>query len=375
MKAELQHEIEKRQDIEKTLQRYNRVFDIMNEFAFFFQVAADGSLIREWWTKAFETISGFDTREIDAQGGWFYLVHPEDRDYALELVQMAIVRGDSKTSEIRINTKQGDVRWLRVIFFSIWDERHERVTQIYGSGQDITQEKALHAQQARFVTHAMHEFSHPVSSILMRLYLLRKQPERLSEHLDALQPVADHLRRMIEDMREYSSLEQGSVSLQRREIALQPLIHSVINAQEEKLEINDIQLAAYMPDAPLEAFVDMDRIQQALSRLLLNAINLTPTGHEIAVQLMGEPPDKPTHAIIILRHKGKALESDQSSIMFHPFYRASEGTFTHTGLELTIAREIIRLHGGTIEFRTESEDFNVFIIKLMLSDKQRITSN
>ncbi len=370
----MKHEIERRQAAEDNLQRYNRVFDVMKEFAFFFQVEADGSLVREWWTKAFETISGFDTSEVDARGGWFYLVHPEDREYALELVKMAIM-GDSKTSEIRINTKQGDVRWLRVIFFSIWDEKHERVIQIYGTGQDITQEKALHAQQARFVTHAMHEFSHPVSSILMRLYLLRRQPERLEEHLDALQPVADHLRRMIEDMREYSSLEQGSISLQRREIALQQLLHSVISSQEENIENSNIRLNVLMPDVPLEANVDMDRIQQALSRLFMNAINQTSPGNEITVELLSEPPDKPAYAVIMLRHKGKAIEADQSSIMFHPFYRASEGKFTHTGLELTIAQEIIKLHGGTIEFRTEAGGINVFIIKLMLADKQRITAN
>lgn len=372
LKAELQLEITGRQNAEKHLERYHRVFDIMNEFAFFFQVAPDGSLIREWWTKAFEVITGFDTQEIDAQGGWLFLVHPDDREYALNLVQMAILSEERKISEVRVTTKQGDMRWLRIIFSSIWDEKHERVTQIYGTGQDITPEKAMQAQQARFVTHAMHEFSHPVSSILMRLYLLRKQPERLSEHLDALQPVADHLRRMIEDMREYSSLEQGNMSLQRREIALQQLLHSVVSAQEERIEYSNIRLNLQMPDAPLEALVDMDRIQQAFTRLVINAINLTSHGHEIILQMLSEPPDKPTHAVIILRHQGRLIDPEHPSAMFHPFYRASEGTFNHTGLELTIAREIIKLHGGTIEFRVESGDINVFIVKLSLADKQRI---
>lgn len=371
LKADLQQEVEKRQNAEKTLEQYNRVFDIMNEFAFFFRVQPDGEIIREWWSKAFETITGFDTDEIDARGGWPSLVYPEDRDYALKLVQAALLKDTAQTSEIRIVTKQEEVRWLRIIFSSIWDEKQARVVQIYGSGQDITPEKALQDQQARFVTHAMHEFSHPVSSILMRLYLLRKQPERLSEHLDALQPVADHLRRMIEDMREYSSLEQGSISLQRREIALQQLLYTVVSAQEEKLEESSVQVRMQMPDTPLEAFIDMDRIQQAFTRLIVNAINLSSPGHEVTVQLTGEPLDNPRYAVIILRHKGKAVDPDQPSIMFHPFYRASEGTFTHTGLELTIAREIIKLHGGTIEFRVEAGDMNVFIIRLLLTDNSR----
>jgi len=372
LKAELQQEIERRHQAETNLERYNHIFDILNEFAFFFYVDEGGLLVREWWTKAFEVISGFNTEEIDGRGGWFSLIYPGDREYAVELVQIAILRGGSKTSEIRIITKAGDVRWLRVVFFSIWDEAHQRVIQIYGTGQDVTQEKAVQAQQARFVTHAMHEFSHPVSSILMRLYLLRKQPERLDEHLDALQPPADHLRRMIEDMREYSSLEQGSISLQRRDITLQQLLHSVINAQEEKLETHDIRLSAQMPDEPLETFIDMDRIQQALSRLILNAINQTSPGHEISIQLSSEPADHPTHAVITLRHKGKPIEADQTSVMFLPFYRASEGTFNHTGLELTIAQEIIKLHGGSVDFKIDPDGVNVFIIKLTLIDKHRI---
>jgi PAS domain S-box-containing protein len=346
----------------------------MAEYAFIFRVEADGSLVSEWWTKALETITGFSNNELNAQGGWLSLIHPDDRHHVLGLAHSATSTGDSKTSEIRLMTKQGDVRWVRTVSFAIWDENHERVVQIYGTGQDITQEKAIQAQQARFVTHAMHEFSHPVSSILMRLYLLRKQPERLSEHLDALQPVADHLRRMIEDMREYSSLEQGSISLQRREISLQQLLHSVTSAQEDRLQSGNLRLVMKMPAPSLDVYVDMDRLQQALTRLIHYAINLTPSGHEITLQMEAEPSDKPTYALITLRHKGKVIEPDQSSTVFHPFYRASEGNVTHTGLELTIAREIIKLHGGSIEFTSDDDNIDVFIIKLALIDRQRILS-
>jgi two-component system sensor histidine kinase VicK len=278
----------------------------------------------------------------------------------------SILNGEQVSAELRFVTKSGDARWVRSITCPIWDQVSGRVVGFYGAGRDVTEEKALKAQQARFITNAMHELSHPVTTILMRLYLMRKQPERLNEHLDALQPIANHLRRMIEDMREVSYLEQGIVFLQKRESVMQQLVATAVSSQEEKFKNRGVYSKLEMVNRPLPVLVDVERVHQAVSSLITNAINLTPEGETIHIQVFGEASDGLEYATVVLSHQGTFGEPDHPTLVFHPFYRASEGHFTHTGLELTITREIIKLHGGSVSIQVEPGNIRVFNVRLPL---------
>lgn len=341
-------------------QQYRQALDLMHEFAYSFKVEADGTLICEWITMGFERMTGYTQAEVG--GRWVELFHTEDRANALAALQQ-VLQGQQTTATQRIVSKNGGVRWVRTINYPVRDHR-DSVVGFYGAGRDVTEEQIVQAQQARFITNAMHELSHPVSSILLRLYLMRKQPERLNEHLDALQPVAEQIKRMIEDMREVSYLEQGIIFLQKQIFDLQPVLTEIVRAHQPTAEARSIDIVYAESAEPLRVMADPGRIRQALTNLLVNSINLTVEGGTVEIRAYAEHA---THAVVYLRHHRLLIERDHPTLVFRPFHRASEGRATHTGLELTITREIMRLHGGEASVMVDDNERSVFHLWLPLA--------
>jgi PAS domain S-box-containing protein len=144
--AGLSLDVTERRRLEEQLrqseERYRIVSEITSDYAYAFRVAPDGRLEIEWITAAITAISGFTREELEARGGWSSLVSSEDLPVVREH-WARLLTGQPDTSEFRIATKQGEVRWLRSYGRPVWDETEGRVVRIYGAGQDITERKRL----------------------------------------------------------------------------------------------------------------------------------------------------------------------------------------------------------------------------------------
>jgi signal transduction histidine kinase len=108
--------------------------------------------------------------------------------------------------------------------------------------RDVSRETALQAQRDRFLTHAAHELRTPVSNIKTRLYLARRQPDRLDYHLDVLDEVTEQMRVLIEDLLDVVRLQRGQHGWIAR-TWLQEVIDRVLAAQQPDAERKGIQLA------------------------------------------------------------------------------------------------------------------------------------
>ncbi len=373
LKNQLTWEIEKRKEMEAAInareERYQVAFDLMHEYAFSFIVREDGRIIREWRTASFERITGYSSEEIEAGSGWLQFAHPEDAERANTQLHNEVLTGQTATIDFRIIRKNGEIGWLRTVHHPVWDDRQERVIRFYGIGRDITDEKAIKDQQARFITNAMHELSHPVSSILMRLYLMRRQPERLNDHLDSLEPVANHIRHLIEDMREISYLERGLITLEPQTVSLQQILTEVCRVQQENTQLQQVTLSLLLPETPLMIMADVERIYQALRHLVESTVMTAVPSGTIEIRLYAFPPETSVSARVQIKYQGRPGHYDQPTLIFHPFYRPSEGSLSHTGLELSIVREVSRLHGGDVRATSDPEGNRTFTLTLPLLSK------
>jgi diguanylate cyclase (GGDEF)-like protein/PAS domain S-box-containing protein len=120
--------------------RYRKVSELISDYAYAFQIEADGSLTRQWATEAFSRITGFRVDEIVTADRIETLIHPDDRAIAAQRSQR-LISGYPDVSEFRIITKHGDIRWLRDHAHPVWDAAQARVVRIYGAAQDITERK------------------------------------------------------------------------------------------------------------------------------------------------------------------------------------------------------------------------------------------
>ena len=349
--------------VQKRHLEYDAILDMLDDFGFVCRIEPDGRVMHEWSSSSVGRITGYSDEELAARNGWREFVHPADADRAREF-EITALNGNEVSDRFRIVTRQGHERWVYFHLKPVRDEEHQRVTRLYGVGQDITDEIAVQSQQAQFITHAMHELSHPVSSVLMRLYLMRKQPEMLEEHLNALQPVAEHVRRLIEDMREVSYLDRHLVTLELREIPLQELLAEVVRIRQNDADQRKLAFELKFHPNPLVIRADVDLLIRAFSNLVSDVLYLTPPGQHIVIRIY---PNLPVYAVCEIEHRREYVEHEHPSVAFHPFYRPSEGQVTHTGLELAITRSLLQVHGGDVDLTVDNENCGIFKVRLKLA--------
>lgn len=232
--------------------------------------------------------------------------------------------------------------------------------------RDISREKALQDERSRFVAFASHELRTPITNIKTRLYLLRRQPEKMDEHIDIMSEVTDRMKKLVDDLLDVNRFERGSIELQRVETALYVLLQAVIETQQPEAERMGIRLNVSYTAEPLPVLIDVERIAQAITSLITNAINYTPEGGEVRVQLRHSAPhERPPCALVIVEDTGVGIAPEHIDHIFQPFYRVASSV-AGTGLGLTVAREIVALHGGDIAAHSEPGLGSRFIIRLPL---------
>jgi PAS domain S-box-containing protein len=121
-------------------ERYRAVSELTSDLAYAFRVEEDGSLVSEWVTQALSQVTGFTSEELAAREGWASLIHPDDWSAAQRHTQK-LLSGEDDAHELRIITRDGQVRWLHDSGHPQWDKAQSRVARIYGAAREITERK------------------------------------------------------------------------------------------------------------------------------------------------------------------------------------------------------------------------------------------
>ncbi len=122
---------------------YRVMSQITSDFAYSFQVLADGQFACEWATEALERCTGRIPEELASFGWWnSELVHPDDREMLIKQLEGC---NFSRTgaSEYRIINPKGEVRWVRDCWQAVWDKNAERIVRLWGACQEITDRKQV----------------------------------------------------------------------------------------------------------------------------------------------------------------------------------------------------------------------------------------
>ena len=262
--------------------------------------------------------------------------------------------------EVQIRCKDGSIfaaGLTAALLNSGEAERFRAVTVV----RDISQEKLLQLQRSNLVTYASHELRTPITNLKTRLYLLRRRPESLAEHLNILDMVTERMRQLVEDLLDISRLEHGLIPLRRDTLALQDVIDEVVRVQSAEATQKGLELQVAQPLQPIYVLADRHRLIQVVTNLLTNALNYTPAGGLVRLKL--EQTEE--SAVIQIEDSGIGIAPENLPYIFQPFFRVVSEV-TGTGLGLSIAKEIIEMHGGSISVRSQLEHGSTFQITLPL---------
>jgi len=238
---------------------------------------------------------------------------------------------------------------------------HGRVTVL----RDISREKALHEQRERFLRHAAHELRTPLANFKTRLYLARRQPERLFMHLSVMERVADEMNGLVEDLLDVFRLQRDSTELQRAPVELSDLLRDVQADCETAAARQRAELRLSNGVGPVALCADKERLRQALSRLVTSALYGAGEGGVAEISLAVEPGERGDWAVIRVQDSGAGLPAGEIAHIFDPFYQVSSGVGGDgVGLGLMLARQIIELHQGVIAVDSATGQGTVFNIRL-----------
>lgn len=242
--------------------------------------------------------------------------------------------------------------------------------------------KRLNEMKAEFISIAAHELRTPLTSIVGYLDLIHEgrfgaPPEAMERPMASLHRNAHRLRRLVDEMLDVSRIEQGQVRLYRVPCDLGRIVAMVIDELEVVAKDKGVTLEPYI-DAPPSIDADVDKMRQAVSKLVASAIRYAPEGGVITVGADAAPQDQfaGSWTRLRVRHTGGGIPRHLHSRIFEPFFDMQSARH-HTssgpdsaGLGLYISRGLIDLHGGLITVDSEEGTFTEFTVLLPRASRE-----
>ena len=326
-----------------------------------------------WVSPRYEAILGFAEGEISGTvDSPERLIHPEDLD-AHRSAQRAHFEGTAPYDfEVRMRTKSGDHRWVRVRGEADRDQAGNPL-RLAGSMQDVTEARSARdaliaaseaAQSANrlksvFLANVSHEIRTPMNGIIGMTSLLLDStldaPQR--EYAETIHASANSLLTVINDILDFSKIEAGRLDIESIELDLPESIEEARAMLSYQAAAKSLRLVAIVqPDVPRWVIGDRQRIRQCLINLLSNAVKFTHSGTvTVEVSIVGRR-DGGALARFEVRDTGIGIAPDTMPTLFQPFVQADSSTTRHfggTGLGLSIVRRLVELMGGELGVDSE----------------------
>lgn len=171
-----------------------------------------------------------------------------------------------------------------------------------------------------------------------------------TERLGQISTEVRRLRRLADDLSTLSRVQEGRLELEMAETDLGALVRRTAERFEPLFDESGVRLHALVT-GKLVAQVDPDRIGQVVGNLLSNALRATrdrPDGEVLLGVARRTEGGRPI-ARLTVTDNGVGLTSDEQTKIFERFYRSPDARSTEgSGIGLTIARDIVRAHGGEL---------------------------
>ncbi|HZZ56259.1 MAG TPA: tetratricopeptide repeat-containing sensor histidine kinase [Opitutaceae bacterium] len=216
--------------------------------------------------------------------------------------------------------------------------------------------------KTRLLGIAAHDLKAPLGNIQQIAEVLRE--ERPDERLDWIAVESTRLLRLVQDLLDTAALEIGRLHIRREPVDLGAAVAAAVADQRWHLQDKEQRLEWSPPEPGAVMIVgDADRLHQVIANLLGNAVKYGPRGSVVTVALAAGAGT----CELTVRDEGPGLTAEDRKGLFGAFSRRSArptGKEKSHGLGLSIAEEIVRLHGGQIGVRSEPGQGAEFFIRL-----------
>ena len=227
----------------------------------------------------------------------------------------------------------------------------------------------LHIAEMRshFVASVSHELKTPLTAIRMfaeTLALGRTRDEKArSEYLETIVDESERLARLVDNVLDFSKIEQGKKIYRMRPTALADVVRSAARAMRYPLSQQGFDLNVSVDERLPRLSADADALEQAILNLLSNAMKYSKASRQIDLSCSTCNGD----AVIAVTDHGIGIATGDQARIFEKFYRVrSQDTdlIAGTGLGLTLVKHIAHSHGGSVDVQSVPGRGSTFSIRI-----------
>lgn len=220
--------------------------------------------------------------------------------------------------------------------------------------------QAIEHDKNRFLRQIAHELKTPLASVRLGAELLvdgalGDLSSKQQEVITILRNNSFELQVLIENLLDYEEWREKSGKLERTHFPLKPLIEKCVNRYRLILTSQQIKLSDHCSD--LEIYADRTRLRMTLDNLISNALKFSPRNGTMTIIARVQAFDSggsgsPQQLIVEVADEGPGIPQAERSKIFEPFYQSSPPLGRHvegTGIGLSVVRDCVDAHGGSIE--------------------------
>ena len=338
---------------------------------------------------------GLALMRLPADGAWreqpWSALWGDHAHVAAEAMRAARTSGEGRfTADRRLPL--ADAQWWDVIITPVREERGE-VVRLVAIGRDITEHKRAEEERAAllaseraarsaaeraarlkddFVSTLSHELRTPLNAILGWIGVLKvdQQPATLAKAIDVIDRNSRRQSQVIDDLLDVGRIISGKLRLDVQPVNLASIVEEAVTSARPAADAKGVRLRQVLGSAGT-ILGDPERLQQVVWNLVSNAIKFTPRGGLVQVTL--KKVDR--QVTVEVRDTGIGIRPELLPDVFQRFRQEDVSSTKRQGglgLGLAIARNLVEMHGGSVEAASEGEGAgSVFTVRLPLASTQR----
>jgi PAS domain S-box-containing protein len=237
---------------------------------------------------------------------------------------------------------------------------------------DVSQQRVADKARNSLIDQASHELRTPLTNIRLYVEALLEDtgdnPAARSTAINVINQESRRLERIVADMLSVSEIEAGSFRMRRDDVPIVAILEDLKHDFGPHALDKEITLAFdFGPKLPAMSG-DRDKITLALHNLVGNAIKYTPAGGTVTVRASAEGLGTPSEALVVdVVDTGIGIKPEEHESVFERFYRSGDkriSSIVGTGLGLTLAREVARMHGGDVVLKSKLNEGSTFTFRV-----------
>lgn len=228
--------------------------------------------------------------------------------------------------------------------------------------------RELNRLKDEFLAITSHDLRSPLGNILTAAQLLLKSNAAFSEAertemLATIEDTARHLINLVNDMLDLAKMEAGQLQLECSALLLSEVAQQSVEAFQFNARAKRIDISLHIEGAERTVQGDKLKLYRVINNLLSNAIKFTPPGGSVQVVIAPES----NGMRLSVSDTGLGIAPEDRSLLFEKFRQTRTQPTSGekgTGLGLAIVRQLVELHGGTVEVQSELHKGSTFTLHL-----------